>query len=443
MTSSELLSQYNIPEKIKDLSSLLQSANDQELVFYNLNPGQEDVFKKRYEASQKPFVIINRDPKIEFNGIVVKNEDFIPLKESLIEKYYPLTHTCKLAAVTGTNGKTTTVFLAMQIAELMGKKAISLGTYGLRDINGLLEDNVLTTPSEIEFRRFLFKYGKNYDVLFFEFSSHALDQQRLGNIKLDAAAWTNFTQDHLDYHKDLESYFQSKMKMISYDNDLRVLINSSENELIKKVGADNIEIVPSSTLIDLPISFRAGFNQLNLNLALSLNQKLWPFDLSTIDFNKLKVPEGRFQVLENEKSFVVIDYAHTPVAIEKVLASAKEIFPGFKVKILFGCGGNRDRSKRASMGKAAEGASYIYITSDNPRDEDPQEIIDDIVKGLSKENYNINIDRKQMIETALGSLIPNEVLLVLGKGAEDYQEIKGERYPFSDYQIVKNYWRNS
>jgi UDP-N-acetylmuramoyl-L-alanyl-D-glutamate--2,6-diaminopimelate ligase len=443
MNSTDLLSKYSIPKNIRELSSLLQNAGEKDLVFYHLEPGHEEVFKKRYQTSHKPFVVIDQDPKVEFNGVVVNPEDYALLKKALIDKYYPLEHSCKLAAVTGTNGKTTTVFLAMQIAELIGKKALSLGTYGLRNIDGMLESNVLTTPSEIEFRKFLYLYGQKYDVLFFEFSSHALDQQRLGKIKLDAAAWTNFTQDHLDYHKTIESYFQSKLKLISYVEDLKIFINKTESELIKKVGPDNVEPVSFSTLIELPLSLKAGFNQLNLSLAISLNLKLWHFDPSIIDFKKLKVPDGRFQVLERDNQYVVIDYAHTPGAMDSVLEFGKDIFPGFQLKVLFGCGGDRDKSKRPLMGKSAEKASYIYLTSDNPRNEDPQKIVDEIVKGLSKKNYSINIDRKSMIESALESLKSNEVLFILGKGAEDYQEIKGERHPFSDYQIVQNFWRNS
>ncbi len=441
MSNGDLLKKYKIPTDIQKLTSVLQEAQKQDLVFYNLLEGQESSFQNRYEKSQKPFVILNSDPQIEFNGLIVENDDFQKLKKSLLDQFYPLNSNLKLAGVTGTNGKTSTVFLAMQIAEQIGKRALCLGTYGLRNKDGILEGNLLTTPGEIEFRRILYEFGNVYDVLFFEYSSHALEQNRIGDLRIDISAWTNFGQDHLDYHKTLEAYFEAKLKIASFTKDHKILINPQETELFHQIPTENREAVKSLDPKGLPSHLKAGFNYLNLNLAFFMNQKLFGFKKEQLDFSQIKTPDGRFQVLENNNSIIIIDYAHTPDAFGKVISTAREIYPDYRIKILFGCGGDRDKSKRPLMAQMAEKADGIYITSDNPRTEDPNEIIQDILQGLSKTDFKANINRKEMIHLALKELKEKEVLLLLGKGAEDYQEINGERLPFSDIEIVEEFWR--
>lgn len=432
MNKSDLLKKYGIDRKISELSSLLQTAKSNELVFYYIRKGQEELFKKRYELSQKPIVLTNKD---------LGEDEYILAKKEFIEVFYPKPKNLKLCGITGTNGKTTTVFLAMQMAQQYGKKALSLGTYGLRDEKGLLEENPLTTPSEIEFRKICAHYD-HYDALFFEFSSHALEQERIGDIQLDVAAWTNFSQDHLDFHKTEENYFLSKKKILKYLGNNKLFIPFNEHALSERIDSPCLELTKDVEVSKVGEQLRAEFNRANLSLAIAVNRELWKSQEINLDYSKLTIPDGRFEILEKEGQRVVIDFAHTPDALEKIILSLKEVFPNNTLSLLFGCGGNRDKAKRAIMGEIAEKYinGKIYITSDNPRDEDPQSIIDDIKKGLVKDNFIANINRAEMIRSALNNLEKSEVLLIAGKGSEDYQEIKGVKHPFSDKKTVQKIW---
>jgi UDP-N-acetylmuramoyl-L-alanyl-D-glutamate--2,6-diaminopimelate ligase len=174
---------------------------------------------------------------------------------------------------------------------------------------------------------------------------------------------------------------------------------------------------------------------------LEINEIIWN-DFKPVDIFKLKNPKGRFSSISYKDSFIVIDYAHTPQALERVLGSIKSIYPDFKVSVVFGCGGDRDTLKRPIMGKIASDfvtSGKIYLTSDNPRSEKPEKIIDDIKKGIDKHNFEVIPDRKMAIETAISNIKEKEILLIAGKGHEDYQEIKGVCHPFSDFKIVEEF----
>jgi UDP-N-acetylmuramoyl-L-alanyl-D-glutamate--2,6-diaminopimelate ligase len=285
--------------------------------------------------------------------------------------------------------------------------------------------------------------------MFMEVSSHALAQDRLFDIKLDAVAWTSFSQDHLDYHKSMEEYFRAKLlierKYLKEGHSL--LIPFLEKDLAIKINemSPNTRYKVSKTLAErkiekYPLFYYSPYNKSNVELALQLNEELWNKKIEGFDLEKIQTPKGRFSVIEiGESSMVIIDYAHTPDALINIGSAIKDAFPEHKIIALFGCGGNRDKTKRPLMGKAVcQFADRIMITSDNPRDEKPEDIIIDIIPGIDRE-YSANIDRKKAIIECLDEMEEKEILLIAGKGHEEYQEINGTKHPFSDFEIVQSY----
>ncbi|MCY4524209.1 MAG: UDP-N-acetylmuramoyl-L-alanyl-D-glutamate--2,6-diaminopimelate ligase, partial [Halobacteriovoraceae bacterium] len=382
------------------------------------------------------------------NFCLIHKKNFLSAQKKILDILYPLSQTPIIAGITGTNGKTTVTALATQIAAILGKKALGVGTLGVIDAkNDCIYPLQTTTPSYIELRKILYKF-KNTQVFFLETSSHGLCQNRLFDLKLKTCAWTNFTQDHLDYHKDMDSYFLSKLKIIDHLEDNGVLnIPTFEHELFEKIkGHHRVKKAKSLSqysLTHLPKPFKLQFNQNNLELSLALNEQIWG-SLPSLDLKSLSLPKGRFTSIKTKKGTVIIDYAHTPAAIENITQAIKSYFTPKKLSIVFGCGGNRDFSKRAVMGEiACKNADFIYLTSDNPRTESPEKIIEDIKKGCLPDKISCETDRKKAIESALKNMTENEILLIAGKGHEDYQELSNGRIYFSDFKIVEDFSRRN
>jgi UDP-N-acetylmuramoyl-L-alanyl-D-glutamate--2,6-diaminopimelate ligase len=361
----------------------------------------------------------------------------------------------KIIGVTGTNGKTTTVNLAMQIASLAGHPAISIGTIGVQDVNGtLVEDIDSTTPSYVEIRKLIHRFQDKYEVCFMEVSSHALAQNRLFDILLDGSAWTSFSQDHLDYHRTMEEYFDAKLlverKYLKENQSLLIPVLEKElyETILKRAPNTRIKLAKTlderglgKTLEERPLFYHSTYNQSNVELALQLNADLFGEDaIRNIHLKDIKTPPGRFSIIDlGNENMAIIDYAHTPDALINIGAAIKNAFPAHNLTVVFGCGGNRDKTKRPMMGKAvSEFANKIIVTSDNPRDESPEDIIIDILAGI-KVGYEAVVDRKKAIHAALESLGKKEIVLIAGKGHEEYQEIKGVKHPFSDFDIVTNF----
>ncbi len=443
----------NFNEKIRltGLTIHLDTAEPSEIVFYNLHqtPASHAVFKERLERSHGALVIVSGDKLSALPDHVhfISSEEAKELKRELLDYFYPMNGKMKFIGVTGTNGKSSVVHLVAQILTMNGKRALSLGTLGLCASDGeVIEDLSMTTPSEIEIRQIISAYGSDYDFLCLEVSSHALAQERLAGIKLQSAGWTSFSQDHLDYHKTLEEYFMTKTKILDLVDNKTVYVPSLEKGLIQKLKDYKIHISPP--LVDeiiqrLPLFFQKGFNRSNLELACALVQSvLGDSYIKSCDFEKITLPKGRFNLFEAKGIIAIVDYAHTPDALKSIGSEVKRLYPSHKISTVFGCGGNRDRTKRPLMRLAVESFSdTIIITSDNPRDEDPQVIIDEIIScgsGL----YIVEVDRRKAIELALKQATPKTVVIIAGKGHEEYQEIKGVKRPFSDIDIVKNWQKN-
>jgi UDP-N-acetylmuramoyl-L-alanyl-D-glutamate--2,6-diaminopimelate ligase len=329
----------------------------------------------------------------------------------------------KFIGITGTNGKTTTAFLIGYILDKLGYKVGVQGTEGFY-INGIkVEDKTLTTPSILTTIDRVYKY--NLDFFVMEVSSHAIVQNRIEGIKFSLKLFTNITQDHLDYHKNMQEY--KKVKESFFQDTTLKIINKKYNF---NINSSNCYFYPLKN--NYQTNLKGDFNQENFQLAILGVSKLLNMDIQEIakiafDFKGLA---GR---MEEVKPKIIIDFAHTPDGIKKVLSSVKQ----HKI-VVFGAGGNRDKSKRVLMGEVVDKyADYIILTNDNPRCEKEIDIIRDIEKGIKNTPYEIIIDRKKAIQKALK--LKQEYLFILGKGDEKYIEKCKEKILFNDKLILLSF----
>ncbi|WP_342272671.1 UDP-N-acetylmuramoyl-L-alanyl-D-glutamate--2,6-diaminopimelate ligase [Candidatus Tisiphia endosymbiont of Parasteatoda lunata] len=384
---------------------------------------------------------------------------------------YPLLPQYMVAA-TGTNGKTSVVSYCRQLYTLLGVPSCSIGTIGvecsggldLTSIQEILDESpALTTPDPVTFRHILHKLAENgTKYLAFEASSHGLEQQRLCGIKVDAACFTSFSQDHLDYHKNMDSYLLAKLKLFTNNlSQTGVAVLNSEIEQLDYIKSylqeRNIKFLTVGMNGDLKIIDRTictyngqkynfttdivgSFQATNLLIAVMMVHLTgFPFEQVISKLPQIKAVKGRLERIANSNIF--IDYAHTPDALEKSLLELKKIKSNKGLlKVIFGCGGNRDSGKRALMGQvAAQIANEVIITDDNPRNEDPKSIRQQIIQGIiAITNSFIEIkNRKIAIIETINNLQEDDILLIAGKGHENYQIIGNEKLPFSDFDIAK------
>lgn len=360
----------------------------------------------------------------------------------------------KLIGVTGTNGKTTITTTLKNILSGFGKKTGLIGT-----CQNEIGDEVLhterTTPESYElFELFDLMVKKGCEYVVMEVSSQGLEQQRLGPCRFELGAFTNLTQDHLDVHGTMENYYQAKKLLFSmtdtavinidddyglrYKNEISCDIKTFSTKKKADFTASNETLLPSGVKYDfsdgkvtLPVSFNmpGEFNVSNSLCAIACADVLGFDTAKTIEIiNSQKGVRGRAEVIPTGRDFTVIcDYAHTPDAIENVLSAMKASAKG-RVVCLFGCGGNRDAKKRPLMAKAAEKYSdFLIVTSDNPRNEDPELIIKDILEGIDKDktDYITITDRIEAINWAVQNAKKDDVIVLCGKGHEDYQILPG------------------
>jgi UDP-N-acetylmuramoyl-L-alanyl-D-glutamate--2,6-diaminopimelate ligase len=383
----------------------------------------------------------------------------------------------KIAGITGTNGKSTLHWLISQLIEAENKQSLCIGTLGIRYGNVNIDTN-LTTPDTRSIHQALaesYSVGVRYVAM--EVSSHALDQSRVADINFDVGVFTNLTQDHLEYHGDMEKYFEAKRELFTllskspkatlaviniddpygsriktYSESLNVRTvtygqNSEADFQIKNYrqsgSASSFTIRHQNQEIEINSPFIALYNAYNLLAALISASHLLKTELKELisKTSQLRAVPGRLESVGNEKFNIFVDYAHTPDALEKALLALSQNKTG-DLWVVFGCGGDRDKTKRPIMGKIAERiADRVVITSDNPRTENPDSIIEDICQGLSNKAKNqsllIEADRKQAIIKTISMAKTNDTILIAGKGHEDYQIIGREKFHFSDQEIVK------
>jgi UDP-N-acetylmuramoyl-L-alanyl-D-glutamate--2,6-diaminopimelate ligase len=376
----------------------------------------------------------------------------------------------KLVGVTGTNGKTTTATLIYEMARLMGYKAGLLSTV-CNYIDTEAVPTSQTTPDPLTINALLRRMVDNgclYASM--EVSSHAAHQHRIAGLHFTGGIFTNLTRDHLDYHKTVEAYLQAKK---SFFDDLPstafALTNADDktgqvmlqNTLAKKytyslrTQADFVGRVIESRLDGTSMSFNGRevevlftgrFNAYNLTAVYAASVLIgWPVEQVLVAMSRLVPVAGRFQAFHSPKGFTaIVDYAHTPDAVVNVLQAIREVV-GTRGSIItvVGAGGNRDKGKRPIMAKeAALRSDRLILPSDNPRDEEPADIIRDMEEGLDIEGRKKTLsiaDRREAIRTAAAIAQPGDVILIAGKGHEDYQEIKGVKHHFDDREVVKEF----
>ena len=373
-----------------------------------------------------------------------------------------------IIGITGTNGKTTTTQIVDHIIKSNNKTSSSLGTLGFNTPSGMISTG-FTTPESIELQQILDtikKGGIKYVPM--EISSHAIELYRTNDVDVDIAIFTNIGHDHLDFHKSIDNYFNAKLKLFTKLNKNSLAILNYDDpyteKIIRKINCNyltygfnndadlnikeyNLGINQSSAVlnynnkrINLETQLIGKFNLYNLSAAILCGIKLGISEDNIVESLKQfsNVP-GRLEKYNYKNNTVIIDYAHTPDAFLNIFKNISDLKnKGEKIITVFGCGGNRDNSKRELMGKIANNYSdYIYITNDNPRFEDEDQIITDICKGISNKNYEIEKDRKEAIISALNN--DNSIVLILGKGVEKYQIIKSKKINHSDIKIVRDH----
>ncbi|HEY4501357.1 MAG TPA: UDP-N-acetylmuramoyl-L-alanyl-D-glutamate--2,6-diaminopimelate ligase [Candidatus Paceibacterota bacterium] len=373
----------------------------------------------------------------------------------------------RVVGITGTNGKTTTATLLYKIATELGYKAGLISTVE-NIIAREVKPSTHTTPDPISLNK-LFRDMANAgcEYVFMEVSSHALHQNRVLGVHFTGGIFTNLTHDHLDYHKSFENYFDAKKKFFQMLSAGAFALSNTDNEYgnkmlqgikadkfsygfngnenfhgkIKKIKLDGLDLVFNG--VDINSKLLGRFNAYNL-LAVWGTSNLLGFNMEKVSIilKDIEPPLGRFQHFTSPNGIlVIVDYAHTPDALENVLKTIRTSFVGSKVISVFGCGGDRDPMKRGAMGHIGTMLSDVaIITSDNPRSEDPDKIIEQIKTGVSHEDLHkvkTISNRHEAILEAITLAQKGDIILCAGKGHEDYQEIKGIKHHFNDMEEFK------
>lgn len=406
-----------------------------------------------------------QNPEVAY--IVVPDAQAVTGKLATTFYHNPST-SLKLVGVTGTNGKTTIATLLYELFRAMGHKCGLLSTV-CNYIDGKAYPSTHTTPDAISLNRLLAEMvDAGCEYAFMEVSSHALAQERVGGLEFAGAIFTNLTRDHMDFHETMDNYLKAKKSL--FDNLPRnafaiTNLDDKNGPVMVQNCRGDVKSYSTRTICD----YKARIVETHLDgMILEFNNREFStmltgrFNISNllaiygaaVELGKegeevlrvmstLKPVSGRFETLRSPEGVsAIVDYAHTPDALKNVLSTINEVLHGRgNVITVVGAGGNRDKGKRPIMAaEAAKGSSRVILTSDNPRNEEPQEIINDMLAGLSdvqKKNVISIVDRKEAIRTACALAQKGDVILIAGKGHEDYQEIKGVKHHFDDKEVIR------
>lgn len=373
----------------------------------------------------------------------------------------------KVIGITGTNGKTTTTYIVKSIIEAAGKSCGLIGTNAV-EYSGKKIEPTLTTPDPIDLQRIfadMASSGVEYVVM--EVSAHALALKKVDGIMFEVAAFSNFSRDHLDFFGSLDEYANAKKSFFTPEHARTAVLNVDDRVGVEILNATRLKTItygvdnPSDVFgIDLKMSayglsyviniddkvgdvkfnLTGRFNMYNTLCAAAIAHAIdLPLSAILAGIRGVKKIDGRFNIINTAKCSVIIDFAHTDDGIANILNAIREFAPA-KIITVFGCGGNRDKTKRAVMGKVVSTLSdYCFVTSDNPRYEPPLDIILQIesgIKEIGKTNYTIVVDRKEAIRAALNQAERDDIVLIAGKGAERYNDVMGRRQPYNDEQYV-------
>ncbi|WP_235296180.1 UDP-N-acetylmuramoyl-L-alanyl-D-glutamate--2,6-diaminopimelate ligase [Portibacter marinus] len=377
----------------------------------------------------------------------------------------------ELVGITGTNGKTTVATLLYKLFTKLGYRTGLISTVENK-VAGKTIPAKLTTPDSVSLNELMAQMNKeNCEYVFMEVSSHAIDQNRISGLEFRGGVFTNISHDHLDYHKTFKAYISAKKKFFDElkpeafaltnvdDRNGEVMIQNTKafkrRYSLRKIADYKSRIMESSIAglllemndIDVHLKLVGAFNAYNatavFGVAMELEQD--KFEVLKV-LSSLKSAEGRFDLVSVTGSAInaIVDYAHTPDALEKVLDTIQKLKgKSTSVITVVGCGGNRDKKKRPEMARvASERSDRLILTSDNPRDEDPEAIIDDMMPGIPQGKIQKMIrisERRSAIIAALSMAKDGDIVLIAGKGHEKYQEVKGEKWPFDDKEIVRDF----
>tara|TARA_S200000501_G_scaffold378888_1_gene444603 strand:- start:29743 stop:31188 length:1446 start_codon:yes stop_codon:yes gene_type:complete len=376
-----------------------------------------------------------------------------------------------IIGITGTNGKTTTASILKNILLSEGKKTAQLGTLGVK-VNGFSQPNSLTTPDAISLNTVFSKLiENNYSHVVMEVSSHSLDQYRVSGIDFKIGIFTNLTPEHLDYHGDMQSYFDAKAKLFKNlsRNSVAVINQSDPNgerlshltkaEKVFYYGGQNTgihfekfklttkgingKIKIGKKYLQINSKLIGQFNLENILAAVAAANALGiSKDSIESGVRSCSIIPGRMEKFSlSNGAIVLVDYAHTPDAYKKLFISLKSILiKDSDIYVVFGAGGERDSDKRSSMAEIVDKyAKHAFITPDNPRNENQSKIISDIKKGFKSSNYTVYNDRKKGLIAAILESNKNDIITVLGKGREEYQEINGNKLFYSDIKVIEEF----
>ena len=387
-----------------------------------------------------------RDKKI--NLIKVKDTRKALAKLAASFNGYPSSK-IKVIGITGTNGKTTVSYLIEAILTEAGKACGVIGTVNYRFKDKLIPAKN-TTPGPIELQSMLadmLREGIDYAVM--EVSSHALSQQRTEGVNFHSAIFTNLTQDHLDYHKTMQDYFQAKLKLFQDLSASSLAIINNDDEYGKKIKKltpakivtygikDNADIMDKDIKVKPKLIGRHNLYNILAAFAWAEEEGI---DLEVIKsaLHKFNFVPGRLERIDFSGNFsVFVDYAHTEDALGNVIKALRHLKPN-RIIVVFGCGGERDRKKRPKMARVVSTlADFAIITNDNPRSEDPQKIIEEIKKGMKNDNFFVIPERFEAIRKSLSLAESGDIILIAGKGHENYQILKDKVIPFDDREAVR------
>ena len=411
--------------------------------------------------------IIATHGSYEVETIIVEDTEKY-LNDYLVDNISKQFENIKFIGITGTNGKTTTAYLTSQILTELGINNAYIGTIGYYVNSEFLRELPNTTPDILTlYNLILESIENNVKVIVMEVSSHSLSLGRINGIKLDVAGFTNLTEDHLDYHETMGNYLEAKKLILKYIKDDGVMISNIDDEYgnsfkynnFKTLGFNESDYkVNSYEYTNLTTKINFTFNNIDYDVETNLLNKFNIYNYMTaLAFvnnlgvsieeiinvtDKIMPPSGRNEIISVNDGKAIIDYAHTPDAVEKIITSTLEKKTG-KVITIVGCGGDRDPKKRPIMGEIATRLSdYVIFTNDNPRTEDEKNIMKDILAGVNKDNYRVIHDRREAIKNGLNMISENDTLLILGKGHEDYQINGHKKIHLSDKEEVLNYIHN-
>ncbi len=433
--------------------------------------GNQDNGNKYISQIDKKFVVLTSEKPTDSKTKYVLVEDVRGAYALVCRNFFGEPQKqLKFISVVGTNGKTSTAHYINSILTFAGFKTGLIGTEG-HYVLGERVSKSLTTPDPYELYELLAKMvAKGVEIVIAEVSAHAIYLEKLNGIVADVALLTNISQDHLDFFKDYQNYVGVKMSyfdkkyvkcaLVNVDDQSgKILFDRLEKTGLEhysfglynpadcfaidvREGIDGVNFVCNlrDEIVEVKSTLYGEFNVYNLLGALSVCSMLG-VDCQTLGYavRKIKSVKGRFSVLHNEKGTIIIDFAHTPDGLGKLLSTARTLTKS-RLITLFGCGGDRDKTKRAIMGEMASRYSdSIVITSDNPRSENPQSIIEQIEFGVRLKDVKCIVDRTEAVRYALSQMEEGDTLVIAGKGNENYLEIKGKKIAYNDFDVVARY----